>query len=101
MAACSGEMLPLGGTGGQVGAGFNDAGQVARRAEVELFVKSNHPTLIADIQRGGGATLDQAFDVASVPDTDRPTRVIQLQSDLGLYQSAPSALIASLLLYGA
>lgn len=34
--------------------------------QVETFVKTNHPTLIADIQRGGGATLPQAFDIAHV-----------------------------------
>jgi hypothetical protein len=56
-----------------------------RRGRVEVLVKSNHPALIDQINAGAGSILIAAFDTAGVPATDRPTRIIQLQSDLGLY----------------
>ena len=56
-----------------------------RRGRVEVLVKSNHPALIDQINAGAGSILIAALYTAGVPATDRPTRIIQLQSDLGLY----------------
>ena len=56
-----------------------------RCGRVEVLVKSNHPALIDQINAGAGSIVTAAFDTAGVPATDRPTRIIQLQSDLGLY----------------
>jgi hypothetical protein len=71
-----------------------------RRGQVELLVKSNHPALLDQIAAGTGPILAQAFDTAGVPEPDRPARIIQLQSDLGLYAANPEALIVALMVYG-
>lgn len=71
-----------------------------RRGAVELFVKTNHPELIAQINAGGGEVLSEAMDKANIPTEDRPARVVQLQSDLGLYNANPGALITALMVYG-
>lgn len=70
-----------------------------RRGEVEIFVKSNHPAIVRDIAAGGGATLTHAMDLAGIPVEDRPTRAIQLRSDIGAYRAAPGALVSVLMLY--
>jgi len=70
-----------------------------RRAQVELIVKSDFPAIIPDIQAGGGPILTEAFDTAGVPDQDRPTRIFQLQRDLGLYAGNPGALVTAIMVY--
>jgi hypothetical protein len=72
----------------------------ARRGEVEVLVKSNHPALIAQINAGGGPILTQAMDTANIPLEDRPARIVQMQSDLGLYNANPGALVTALMVYG-
>ncbi len=72
-----------------------------RRGKVEVFVKSNFTAMIADIRAGSGPTLIQAMNVAGVPVNDRPARIIQLQSDIGLYETAPGALVTALMVYSA
>ncbi len=71
-----------------------------RQSSIEVFVKSNHPALIADIRAGGGQTLTEAMDRARIPQADRATRIIQLQGSLGVYESSPGALVAALSAYG-
>lgn len=71
-----------------------------RRGAIELFVKTNHPALMADIGRGGGPALTEAMGLANVPPEDRPARVIQLQADAGLYAANPGALTVALMVYG-
>lgn len=71
-----------------------------RRGAVELFVKTNHPALINEINAGGGPTLTEAMNTANIPTEDRPARVLQLQSDLGLYNANPGALVTALMVYG-
>lgn len=71
-----------------------------RRGKVEVLVKSNHPALIDQINTGSGPILDQAMDAANIAPIDRPARVIQLQSDLGLYQATPGAPVTALMVYG-
>lgn len=104
LAACSGEanhlgnplMLPLTG----LATAASNAVYSQRRGAVEILVKTNHPALIAEINTGSGPVLTQAMDTARIPVEDRPTRIIQLQSDLGLYQANPGALITALMVYG-
>lgn len=79
-------------------AGFLPA-TTKRRAQVELVVKSNYDELRRDIRAGGGPVLTKAMDAAGVPERDRPTRVMQLQSDIGT-GAGPGVLINALLLYG-
>jgi len=67
------------------------------RAQVEIFVKTNHPALIADLRTGGGATLTQAFDLAQTPAPVRAQHTLQMQSDLALYQSNLAALITAIM----
>jgi hypothetical protein len=103
-AACTGEanhlgnplLLPFSG----LSTALDNTAYNARRGKVEVFVKSNFPMLIQDITAGGGATLSEAFNLSGVPVTDRPARRIQLRSDLGIYQSAPGALVTALMVYG-
>ncbi|SFS11173.1 hypothetical protein [Yoonia litorea] len=67
---------------------------------LEVFVKTNHPTLVSQIAAGGGTELMAAMDLALIPESDRAARLIQLQSDLALYRAAPGALVTALRLYG-
>jgi len=103
LAACSTDPArpgaPWPGLGGLFSPVSDPAAQT-RRGALELLVKANHPALMADIVAGGGATLTRALDSAGVPAADRPARIIQLQSNAGLYQANPGALIAALAIYG-
>tara|TARA_R110002051_G_scaffold57104_11_gene105904 strand:+ start:77 stop:424 length:348 start_codon:yes stop_codon:yes gene_type:complete len=71
-----------------------------RRGAVEVLVKSNHPALIDQINAGAGPILSQVLETAEIPVRDRPARIIQLQSNLGLYAANPGALVTALMLYG-
>lgn len=71
------------------------------QAAVERIVKGGFPAILSDIQSGGGPILSEAFDAAGVPQSDRATRVIQLNNDLPLYAESPGALVTAILLYGA
>ena len=101
MAACTGEanhlgnplLLPLNGLGTAIG----NATYGVKRGQVEVFVKTSHPALIADIRAGGGPTLTQAFDLADVPAGVRAPHTLQLQSDLALYSSNLDALIVAIM----
>lgn len=77
-----------------------DPAERQRRGAVEVAVKSAFPGILDEIAAGGGPGLAAAFDAAGVPVGDRPTRITQLQGDLGLYGSNPGALAAALALYG-
>ncbi len=103
-AACAQEANQLGNPLVGPGSGFaplvGSADYQKRRGAVELIVKSNYEAIKADIRAGGGPVLTKAMDAAGIPDRDRPARVIQLQSDLGLYQTTPGALVTALMLYG-
>lgn len=83
-----------------LGMGPGGADYQQRRGAVEVLVKSSFPTILTEIETGGGPTLTRAMDAARVPIQDRPTRIIQLQSDFGLYEVNPNALISALMLYG-
>lgn len=101
LAACSTEanhlgnplMLPVYGISTAIG----NAGYNARRGQVERFVKSNHPALIAELRAGGGALLTEVFDLARVPPARRATHTLQMQSDLVLYETSPDALIVAIM----
>lgn len=71
-----------------------------KRGQVEVLVKSNHPALIDQINAGQGPILEDAFKTSGIPVQDRPARLIQLQSDLGLYDANPGALVTALMIYG-
>ena len=71
-----------------------------RHGEVEVIVKSNYEAIKGDIRAGGGPVLTKAMDAAGIPERDRPARVIQLQSDMGLYNTTPGALVTALVVYG-
>lgn len=71
-----------------------------RRGRVEVFVKTNHPALIADIENGGGPVLSDAMDLALVADKDRDILALRLKSDLRLHRSNQEALIVALMVHG-
>lgn len=79
---------------------FDNAAYAQRRGTVEVIVKSNFDAIIADIGSGDGPTLTDAMDAAGIPPRDRPARIIQLQSNIGLYQANPGALVTALMVYG-
>ena len=84
-------LLPFSGLGTAIGnASYNQT-----RGKVEVFVKTNHPALIADLRAGGGATLTQVFDIANVAQSIRAAHTLQLQSDLALYSNNLDALIVA------
>jgi hypothetical protein len=80
--------------------GVDAAAYSQRRGAVELVVKSEFPAILNDINAGSGPILTRAMDAALIPVQDRPTRVLQLQGDLGLYSANPGALITALMVYG-
>lgn len=100
-AACTGQanhlgnplLAPINALGNRIG----NAVYSEKRGKVEVFVKTNHPALIADIQRGGGATLTQAFDLADVPQAVRGAHTLRLQSDLALYSNNLDALVVAIM----
>lgn len=86
-------MLPVSALGNAI----NNAAYSGTRGQVEVFVKTNHPALVADIQRGGGPTLTEAFNIANVPAAVRARHTLQLQSDLALYSNNIEALIVAIM----
>ncbi len=102
LAACS---APSGGQMtlfpyGITGQPWQGGADLQQRGAVEIVVKSRHPALLQDIAAGGGPDLAEAMDVAGVPAADREARIIQLRSDLALYEVNPGALVSALLVYG-
>ena len=79
---------------------LTDPALAQKRGQVEIIVKSDYDAIRHDIGAGGGPVLMAAMDAAGVPYQDRPTRVIQLQANSGLYAANPSALVTALLVYG-
>lgn len=96
LCACTNGMNPLQST---LMTPAEAAAHTERRAQVEVFVKTNHPAIMNDIVMGGGPALTQAMQIAGIPVAQHPARALQLQSDAGLYQSAPGALVTTLMLY--
>lgn len=80
-----------------IGTAIGNAAYGQTRGQVEVFVKTNHPALIADIRAGGGATLSEVFDIADVPQAVRAPHTLQLQSDLQLYETNLDALIVAIM----
>lgn len=101
VAACSDEANHLGNPlllpGNAVRTAFGNAAYNQIRGQVEVFVKTNHPALIADIQNGGGPTLTEVFDIADVPQPARAPHTLQLQSDLALYANTLDALVVAIM----
>lgn len=100
-AACSSDanhlgnplLLPLNAIGNSIGnAAYNET-----RGKVEIYVKSNHPALVADIRRGGGPFLTKAYDIAGAPKPIRAEHTLQLQSDLQIYAGSPDALVVAVM----
>lgn len=87
-------------TGGLNVVGLLDPSQAQRRGAVEVAVKGAFPAILDEIEAGEGPNLSLALDAAGVPAQDRPSRLVQLRGDLGLYEANPGALVAALLLYG-
>ena len=104
LAACTGEANHLGNPftlpSSGIANSIDNAAYNERRGQVEVFVKTNHPALISEIAIGGGPLLNEAFELARVPASDRPARRIQLQSDVSLYKTAPGSLVTALMVYG-
>jgi hypothetical protein len=100
-AACSGGSQPIGSPLLRATTAVEQtAAYSQRRGQLEVYVKTNFTAMLADIRAGEGPILDNAMTIAGIPAGDRPTRIIQLQSDVGLYAAAPGALITALMIYG-
>ena len=80
--------------------GLSNAAYQQQRGTVELIVKSEFPAILADISASGGPVLTRAMAAAGILPQDRPTRIIQLQSDYGLYAANPGALVTALMVFG-
>lgn len=92
--------LPVLFPGFEIGRAATDPGYAQRRGAVELHVKTNHEAILTEIANGGGPLLTQGFDLAGVPQGDRPARIVQLEGDRGLYEANPGALVSALMVYG-
>ncbi|WP_394177110.1 hypothetical protein [Yoonia maritima] len=88
-------MLPISG----ISTGLGNAVYNQRRGQVEVYVKTNHPALLTDISNEGGPHITEAMDIARIPVSERPARLIQLKSDIGLYETSPEALVVALMVY--
>lgn len=101
--ACTAGPRPPGGPldWGARALGIGPQGGGTARGAVEVIVKSEFPSILAEIEAGGGPVLTRALDAAGVPPQDRPARLLQLRADLPLYQANPGALVTALMLYGA
>jgi hypothetical protein len=91
---------PLQFPGAGLAAATRDPGYAQRRGAVEITVKSGFPAILDEIESGGGPILTTAMDQAGVPPEDRPARLLQLRSDIGLYATNPAALVSVLIVYG-
>lgn len=80
--------------------GFSNLTQSQRRGEVEVYVKTNHPAIVAQIRSGAGAELAEAYRLAGVPTDEQRIRTLQLRGDIALYQDSPAALVSAILLFG-
>jgi len=89
---------PMGQTFAAIANGFGSGAAAQTRAQMEVFVKSNHPALIRDIEVGGGPTLNEAYTLANVPDASRDVLTLRLQSDLALYNTNLNALVTAIML---
>lgn len=67
-----------------------------QRAPVEDYVSLNYDALVTDIEAGGGTTLTQAFDVASVPEADRADFIAAME---GYDLSQPDNLVVALMVW--
>lgn len=80
-----------------VAGGVDNAAYNRTRGQVEIFVKTNHPAIITDLESGGGPTLTQAFDLAQVPIAIRAPHTLQMQSDLQLYRANLGATVVAIM----
>jgi len=71
-----------------------------RQGEVQAFVAQNHPALVADVEAGGGPTLDAAMAVSGVNAATRDILLLRLQSELPLYRRSPLAMAALIAAHG-
>ena len=71
--------------------------QAEQRAAVEVYVKTHHPALLADIAAGGGPNLTAAEDLARIAAATRPILLLRLQSNRTIYQTSPEALVIALM----
>ena len=78
---------------------LGNAAYQQRRGQVEVFVKSNHSAILSDIAVGGGDTVARAMDIAGISTADRPARLIQMRTDLALYETSAEALVVALMVY--
>lgn len=89
-------LLPING----ISTAVQNAAYRERRGQVEIAVKSTWPRILGDIEAGNGPTLSDAMNAARIPESDRPTRILQLQGDLPLYRGQPENLVVALMVYG-
>jgi len=57
-----------------------------RRKKVSNHVNAHQLEILADIGVGGGASLTKAFDLARVSETNRPSVLRRMQSDIAMYR---------------
>ena len=100
LAACAQDANYMGDPWMRPATGLSPMVDNKRRGQVELVVKSNYETIKNDIRAGGGPVLTKAMDAAAIPERDRPARILQLQSDMGLHANNPGALVIALMVYG-
>jgi hypothetical protein len=71
-----------------------------RQGEVQVFVAQNHAALVADVEAGGGPTLDAAMAVSDVNAATREILLLRLQSELPLYRRSPLAMATVIAAHG-
>ncbi|PID36755.1 MAG: hypothetical protein CR993_03765 [Rhodobacterales bacterium] len=83
---------------GALGTGLGNLAYGAERARVEAYVDAHFDTLVHEIGAGGGATLDDAFAVAGVPETAQADFIQHMQ---GYDLSQPDNLVVALMVHRA
>ncbi|RLJ36126.1 hypothetical protein BCF46_3968 [Litoreibacter meonggei] len=82
-----------------VGNAIHNASYNARRAKVKTYVSQNFKALHQDILGGDGSALEMAYQLAGVPEANRPALTQMLAAEPNLTKD-PEALTVSLMVHG-
>jgi len=93
--------------GAAVSNAFGNAAYNARRDRVKALVTLHERALVAEIDAGGGRTLNDAMDAARVPAPERPLLLTELRGEPHIYRLAGipgrldiEAVTVALMVYG-
>lgn len=82
-------------------AAWDNATYSARRSKVEAHVAAHHAELLREIDGGRtGPQLTEAYELARVPEAERPALTLSLGEDRSGYAASLEALVVALMVHG-